>query len=63
MTHEMKNAQIAPIPLEEEIARLAYCRWELEEFPEASDLRLWLSAESDVRCSRGLAPQPLEQKA
>ncbi len=64
MTHEMKNAQIDPMPLEEEIAKLAYCCWELEGFPEASNVRLWLRAESDVRLSRGMPPaQPLEQEA
>ena len=53
------ETETSPLPLAEEIAKLAYSYWEADGCPEGSDMRYWLRAESEVLAARGL-PLPDE---
>ena len=60
----MRNQRVqeihtSPLPLAEEISKLAYSYWEADGCPEGSDMRYWLRAESEVLTARGL-PLPDE---
>ena len=57
--HHVQEIRIDPLPLGEEIAKLAYSYWEAEGCPAGSDMGYWLRAETEVLAARGL-PHPNE---
>ena len=52
----VQEIRASPLPLAEEIAKLAYSYWQAEGSPEGSDMRYWLRAEAEVLAARGLPP-------
>jgi hypothetical protein len=55
----VQAVQTNPLPLAEEIAKLAYSYWEADGCPDGSDMRFWLRAEAEVLAARGM-PLPDE---